>query len=62
MSETRCDLHGPYSPEQTALLVRGDWKHERTGYLCSRCQAAVSECAKEMADAIDADILAQAGA
>ena len=50
----RCDLHGPYTPEEAALLITGQWKPVRTGYLCAACAAAVKVQAQALADAIDA--------
>jgi hypothetical protein len=53
----RCDLHGPYTPEDAALIVLGQLRPSVTGYLCPDCQAAVSAAAKALADAIDARAL-----
>ena len=51
-----CDLHGPVTPEQAALMVRGEWKPDPTGHLCPLCQEIVSKIAKGWADRIDAHI------
>ena len=53
MSETRCDLCGPYTPEQAAALLLEQWKPEPTGHLCDQCRADVKVCAQEIADRID---------
>ncbi len=53
MAERRCDLCGPVTGEQAALIVLGKWKPEPTGYLCPACQSAVSDAAKSLADKID---------
>ncbi len=51
---TRCDMCGPYTPEQAAALVVGAWKPTRTGHLCDDCRPLVAESARLLADAIDA--------
>ncbi len=54
MPETRCDLCGPYTPEQAALLILGQSPElPRTGYLCDRCRPVVAVMARELADEID---------
>jgi hypothetical protein len=55
MSEQRCDLHGPYTPEQAAALVLG-FKVPETGYVCDPCRAAIKVAAQSLADTIDARI------
>ena len=55
MSEPRCDIHGPYTPEQAAALVLGTWKPTPTGHLCPECRKGVAVAAKHLADRIDAD-------
>lgn len=52
----RCDLCGPFTPQEAADLVLGVWTPERTGYLHPECQAAISRAAKQMADDIDAKL------
>jgi hypothetical protein len=58
--ERRCDLHGPVSGEQAALMVLGKWKPEPTGYLCDECKAIVSRSVQALADEIDRQALAKA--
>lgn len=53
MAERHCDLHGPVSAEEAALMVLGRYKPTPTGYLCPVCQSAVSDAAKSLADKID---------
>ncbi len=49
----RCDMCGPYTPEQAAALVMGAWKPERTGHLCDRCKPMVADMAQGLADSIN---------
>ncbi len=51
----RCDMCGPYTPEQAAALVLETWKPEPTGHLCESCQMAVRTMAADLAARIDAD-------
>lgn len=54
MADRRCDLCGPYTPEQAAAFLLGTWKAERTDHLCEPCRAGVKVAAQELADRIDA--------
>jgi hypothetical protein len=60
MMERRCDLHGPMTGEQAALMVLGEWKPEPTSYLCDDCKALVSRSAHALSDEIDRQALAKA--
>lgn len=50
----RCDLCGPYTPEQLAALLNGRCNPEPTGHLCESCAAGVKVAAQAMADFVDA--------
>ena len=53
LMEKRCDLHGPWTPEQAALLVTGRVPFpEPTGYLCQECENMVKVMVKDLADTI----------
>lgn len=55
----RCDLCGPYTPTEAALLTLERWKPQPTGYLCEQCRPMVAEMGRKLADAIDARIVAE---
>ena len=50
----RCDMCGPYTPDQAAALFLGVWKPKRTGHICERCKPSVAAMAKDLANEIDA--------
>ncbi len=45
---TRCDMCGPYTPHQAAMMMLGTWRPTRTGQLC------VADLSQALADDIDA--------
>lgn len=55
-SRRRCDLCGPYTPEEAAALVLGRWKPQMTGHLCAECTVLVREGANALSKRIDEDI------
>ncbi len=51
----RCDVCGPYTPEEAAGIVRGTLRLGRTGYRCPHCVAGIKVAVQALADRIDAD-------
>ncbi len=52
--ERRCDMHGPYSPEDAARIALGQLTPFSTDHLCPECTAAIKAAAQRLANAIDA--------
>ncbi len=54
----RCDLCGPYTPDEAAAIVRGTWEQPpATGYFCDSCFKSIRLASQSLADAIDARLV-----